>query len=180
MRKFLNVRTIILLFGLLILTFWLVRTPLADATGKKAPDWSLKGMDGKAINFSDFSGKVVIVNLWATWCPPCRREIPDFIELQKEYKEQGLVIIGISLDQSEAPVKPFVEKNSINYPVVMGNSEVAQLYGNIRSIPTTFIVDSDGNIVESFFGLRSKEIFEESIKPLLKKVKSPAKAKPVE
>jgi thiol-disulfide isomerase/thioredoxin len=109
------------------------------------------------------------VNFWATWCPPCRAEIPDFIKVYDTYKSKGLEIVGISLDDDGwSVVKPFVEKNKINYPIVLGDAEVAQQYGGIQGIPTTFFVNKDGNIVDHQVGMLTKAILEQKIKSLLK------------
>lgn len=132
-----------------------------------APDFSLSLINGGTLKLSEYFGKVIILDFWATWCPPCRAEIPDFISLYNEYKDRGLVIIGISVDDSIEPVKKFIQQNNVNYPVVMGNSKVIQDYGGITGIPTTFIIDKKGNIVEKFVGYRPKEVFEKSIKRLL-------------
>ena len=129
----------------------------------KAPDFTLEDLNGKNVKLSDFKGKVVIINFWATWCPPCKAEIPDFIELYKTYQKKGLVILGIALDNKEKVVK-FVKDNGINYPVLMGNQEVSNLYGGISGIPTSFVVDRKGIIKNVFVGLRSKEVFEQNIK----------------
>lgn len=155
-----------LLFSVL-LTFVLA-TSLASAADTKAADWTLKDLEGKEVKLSDFKGKVVILDFWATWCPPCRKEIPHFVELQKEYGDQGLAIVGISLDEGGAEaVKPFAEKYEINYAVVMGDQEVAMSYGGIEAIPTTFVIDKEGKIVSKHVGYADKETFEKEIKPLL-------------
>jgi len=137
---------------------------------KVAPAWELKDVEGKAVKLSDFKGKVVVLDFWATWCPPCREEIPGFIELQKQYGKDGLVVIGVSLDE-EGPsvVKPFIKKTQINYTIVMGNQEIAKAYGDVESIPTTFIIDGQGKIVKKHVGFSDKAAFEKDIKPLLKK-----------
>lgn len=140
--------------------------------GKKAPDWTLKDINGKDVNLSDFRGKVVILDFWATWCPPCRREIPGFIELQQQYEKSGLVVVGISFDKAVGTVKSFAQKLEINYPLVMGKMELAKAYGGITSIPTTFILDRTGKIVKSFVGFHAKSEFEKEIKPLLLPVKT--------
>jgi len=136
---------------------------------KKAPDFVLSNTDGKQIKLSDFKGKVVILNFWATWCPPCREEIPSFVELQKEYKDD-LAILGVSLDTgTKNEVIPFMKKYKMNYPVLFGTVEVVRDYGDIQSIPTTFIIDQEGNIVNSFIGYREKSVFKAEIEKLLKK-----------
>lgn len=135
---------------------------------KKAPDFSLKTSSGKTIVLSKLKGKTVVVNFWATWCGPCRAEIPGFMEVYEKYKSKGLEIVGISLDEGGwSDVGPFVKQLNIPYPVVLGNSKVAEQYGNIDAIPTTFIVDKDGHIVSRHIGYMKKEDFETTIKPYL-------------
>lgn len=133
-----------------------------------APAWKLQDINGKTVQLSDFKGKVVILDFWATWCPPCRAEIPHFVELQKAYADKGLVIVGISLDQGGVDtVAPFAKANGINYPIVLGDEELTSKYGGIEGIPTTFIVDQKGNIVNKFVGFTEKSVFEDEIKKLL-------------
>ena len=147
----------------------------AGCSGKKesnvnqnAPDFSLKDLDGNTVKLSDYKDKVIIIDFWATWCPPCREEIPNFVDLQKKYGMQGLIVIGIALDESGArDVKPFSKKNQINYPVLIGDNVVTDSYGGIRGIPTRFIINKKGLIVEKFVGFREKEVFEKKIKELL-------------
>lgn len=154
----------------------LVSLPAADAAkadapqaGKPAPAWELKDVDGKPVKSADFKGKVVVLDFWATWCPPCRAEIPSFVALQKQYGQDGLQVVGVSLDEKgPAVVKPFMKKMGINYPVVMGTPAVTDAYGGIEGIPTTFIIDREGRIVSRHTGLESKATFEKEIKPLLK------------
>ena len=140
--------------------------------GKTAPNWSLKAIDGKEVKLTDFRGKIIILDFWATWCPPCRREIPGFIELQQQYEKFGLVVVGVSFDKAVNTVKEFAQKQKINYPLVMGTMDLAQAYGGITSIPTTFIVDANGKIVKSFVGFHPKSEFEKEITPLLQQVKT--------
>lgn len=139
-----------------------------EETLKQAPDFVLLDIDGSERTLSDFSGKVVILDFWATWCPPCRAEIPHFVELYDTHKDEGLEIIGVSLDRNaERVVEAFAEENRINYTLLVGDNDVTDLYGGIMSIPTTFIIDRDGRITERFVGYRGKEVFEEAIKELL-------------
>ena len=141
----------------------------ASAQQQKAPNFSLKSADGKTYQLSQLKGKVVIVNFWATWCGPCRREIPDFIEAYKKYKNQGLEIIGVSVDEDGwTKVKPFVTENKINYPVVLMDSKIVSDYGNFNAIPTTFVVDKNGNIVDTHTGVMTMSQLESKIQPLLK------------
>ena len=134
----------------------------------QAPTWELKDVQGKIVKSSDFKDKVVILDFWATWCPPCRKEIPDLVELQNQYRDKGVVIIGISVDE-EGPkvVSPFIKKNNLNYPVVMATASVQSKFGGISSIPTTFVFDRHGQIVSKHVGFTEKSEFENEIKPLL-------------
>ncbi len=140
----------------------------AEEEWKDAPDFTLPDLEGNSLTLSDFKGRVIILNFWATWCPPCRKEIPDFIELYEKYKDEGLLIIGVSLDRGDSrTVKQFSKNYKINYPIVLGNVNVTQDYGGIRGIPTTFVIDRKGNIKKKYVGYRSRAIFEEAVKRLL-------------
>lgn len=150
-------------------------TRVSNGTGGEpaAPDWRLAGVDGKTVQLSDFKGKVVVLNFWATWCPPCRKEIPDLIALQKKYGND-LVVVGVSLDENgPAAVKSFVAKSGINYPVVMGDQGTASAYGGIKAIPTTFVIDRAGKIVGQIEGGADLAGFESAIKATLS---SPSKS----
>jgi cytochrome c biogenesis protein CcmG/thiol:disulfide interchange protein DsbE len=136
--------------------------------GAQAPAWKLQDLDGKTVQLSDFKGKVVVLDFWATWCPPCREEIPDFIALQKQYKNKGLVVVGVSLDQGgPGVVSSFAKTEGMNYPVVMGNDDVATQYGDIQAIPTTFVIDRSGKVVAKHVGGTDKDTFEGEIKKAL-------------
>lgn len=135
--------------------------------GNMAPDFALTSTEGKTIRLSDFRGKVVVVDFWATWCPPCKAEIPDFIKLYSQYKSDGFQMLGISVDQGGlAVVKPFIKNFGINYPIMLANSQVVQDYGGISAIPTTFVIDKQGHVRASFVGYRPVSVFEKLIKQL--------------
>jgi peroxiredoxin len=134
----------------------------------RAPEWKLSDLDGKLVKFSDFRGHVLILDFWATWCMPCRIEIPHFVELQNQYGDKGLRVIGVSLDaQGPEFVKKFAKRLDVNYPIVMGNEEVAEAYGGIDAIPTTFVIDRQGRIVSRHMGYDDKAAFEKEIQSLL-------------
>ena len=138
----------------------------------QAPAWTLPDLNGKPVHLADYKGKVVILDFWATWCPPCRAEIPGFIDLQKKYGAKGLVVIGASVDQDGPPVvSAFVTQNHMNYQIVMANEDVTKAYGGIEGIPTTFVIDPSGQIVKSYVGATEESEFETRIKPLLAQVK---------
>ena len=133
-----------------------------------APDFTLYTLDGDEVKLSDYLGKVVILDFWATWCSPCRKGIPDLISIQDEYKDD-LVVIGISFDKpgTQDQLIPFIESYGINYPIVLGNIEVSAAYGNIQAIPTSFIIDQEGNIINKHIGLVPKSTLIEEINLLL-------------
>src|SRR5512135_3347041 len=113
-----------------------------SAATKPAPNFSLKTADGKTVELKQLAGKVVVINFWATWCGPCRAEIPGMLEIYGKYKEKGLEIVGVSLDQQGfSVVTPFVQRMKIDYPIVVGDGGLVAAYGNFQAIPTTFIVD---------------------------------------
>lgn len=140
----------------------------AEKEWGNAPDFTVPDLEGNSLTLSDFKGKVIILDFWTTWCPPCRRGIPDFVQLYEKYKHEGLVIIGVSLDGGDSrSVKQFSKNYKINYPIVLGNFNVTQDYGGIRAIPTTFVIDGKGNIKEKYVGYQPRATFEEVVKRLL-------------
>ena len=146
--------------------------PAANATpgaeGTAAPAFALPDLDGKVVSNTDFLGKVVVLDFWATWCPPCKKEIPELIALQKKYHDQGLEIVGLSLDDNGAKdVKPFADEYGINYTMLIATHQTANDYGGIPGIPTTFVVDRSGKIVKRYMGYTDPEVFEAAIQPLL-------------
>lgn len=134
----------------------------------RAPDFTLTDSRGKKISLSDYRGQVVILDFWATWCGPCRMEIPGFVKLRDKYNDKGFEIIGISLDQQGwKVVKPFMKEYKMNYPVVLGNRQIAAAYGGIRAIPTTFIINKEGQVVDKIIDFKPESYFEDAITKLL-------------
>ena len=131
-----------------------------------APAFTLTDLNGKPVSLADFRGKVVVLDFWATWCPPCKKEIPDFISLQQEYGSRGVQIVGIALDEPDK-VAAFAKQNGMNYPVLLGTESISAKYGGIDGIPTTFVIDKKGKIVSRFEGFRPRSVFETEIKKLL-------------
>lgn len=137
---------------------------------KAAPGFSLKDATGKPVKLSDLKGKVVLLNFWATWCGPCKIEIPWFIEFEQKYKDRGFAVLGVSMDEDGwKDVKPYVELKKINYRVVVGDDTTASLYGGVESLPTTFVVDRDGKIAAIHVGLVSKSDYQNDIEQVLGK-----------
>jgi cytochrome c biogenesis protein CcmG/thiol:disulfide interchange protein DsbE len=146
----------------------LVPQPAPAIRGVAAPEFELPDVAGAMVKLSDFKGKVVLVNFWATWCAPCEIETPWFVEFDKKYRENGLQIVGISLDEEGVePVKKFMERYSIEYKIVMGNEETAQNFGGVVGLPTSFIVDQEGKFYSMHRGLVSKDLYVEEIEGLL-------------
>jgi len=136
--------------------------------GKPAPEFSLPDLEGNKIELSSMKGKVLILDFWATWCPPCKDEVPHLVRLQSKFRDQGLQIVGLSLDQGGAgKVKPFAEEYGVNYTMLIADDETAKAYGGVAMIPTTFVVDRSGIVVKRFVGYTTPEAFEEAILPLL-------------
>jgi peroxiredoxin len=145
-----------------------VQSAKADKKFPPAPNFRLPDHHGNTLSLADYRGKVVILDFWATWCGPCRMEIPGYVKLYDKYKDQGLAIIGISLDRGGwSPVKSFMEQYKINYPIVMGNQQVVMDFGGVNSIPTTFIINREGEVVTYKIGYRPLDFFEETISELL-------------
>lgn len=162
------IRTLLVLF-VCIGGLWLYANRGAgEVEPYAAPAWQLRDPDGQLISSADFEGDVLVVNFWATWCPPCRREIPGFTEVQEELGPEGLTIVGISLD--EAPVEAvqtFAEDYGVNYPVVMGNAKVVQDFGGVRVLPTTYFIDREGQVRNVHKGYLSKRGLKQTIRKLL-------------
>lgn len=137
------------------------------AAPRTAPDFELKDANGRTVRLSDYRGKVVLLNFWATWCGPCTVEIPWFVEFERRYKDQGFAVLGVSMDEDGwEVVRPFMSRLRINYRVLMGNGEVARLYGGVDSLPTTFLIDREGKIVKVHVGLVSQSRYENELQEL--------------
>src|ERR1700692_3431224 len=146
----------------------------APQVGQPAPDFTLKDSAGSPVKLSVYKGKVVLLDFWATWCTCCKVEIPLYVEFQNKYRNDGLVAIGVSMDDDGwKSVKPFLDEHKLNYPVVIANQELTTRYGGLPSLPMTLLIDRDGKIAESHAGMVDKDVFEKKIKALL--LASPAK-----
>ena len=132
-----------------------------------APDFSLRDLSGRGLDLSAYRGKVVLLNFWATWCSPCRTEIPQFIELQKKYRDKGLRIVGISLDEDEKPVRAFYRQLKMNYQVAIGDASLAERFGGILGLPVSFFIGCDGRIFSRHNGLADISVIEKEIVQLL-------------
>lgn len=131
-----------------------------------APEFKLSTLDGKPLSVADYKGKVILLVFWATWCGPCRAEIPDLVELQNKYKDQ-LQIIGLLVDDDEDDIKKFVGEFHINYPVAVATDDVRGDYGGIPALPTSFVLDAEGRVVQKHEGLRDPLLYEVEIRSLL-------------
>lgn len=145
------------------------RIQAGTARGATAPGFSLpEYQSGKTVHLADYQDKVVLVNFWATWCPPCKEEIPAFLQVRNSLHAEGFEILGISLDEGgPSVVLPFAQEYGITYPLVMGNQALTQSYGGIRGIPTSFLVDREGRIVEKYIGPIDAQTLTEDVRALL-------------
>ena len=134
---------------------------------RPAPDFTLPQLDGQQLQLSSYRGKVVLLDFWATWCVPCRAEIPQFIELQKKYGDRGLQIIGVSMDDGPEPVRTFYEQFHMNYPVVMGTAKTGEQYGGVLGLPIAFVISRDGLIHSKKIGAADMAALEREIQKLL-------------
>ncbi len=144
---------------------------IAIGERKMAPDFTLPDASGKSVRLSDFRGQVVLLNFWATWCSPCKVEIPWFVEFQQAYRDAGFAVLGVSLNEDGwRSVKPYIEEKRVNYSVMLGmlgNDEIARIYGGLDALPTTLLIDKAGRIAVTHVGLVAKKTYEENIRALL-------------
>lgn len=141
---------------------------VGDVRGVNAPNFDLATLDGRRVKLSDYRGKAILLNFWATWCSPCKVEMPWFVDLQKKYGNDGLVILGVAMDDSEAPkIAQFATEMGVNYPVLLGTDKVSEDYGNVEFLPTSFYIDRDGKIVGKGTGLLGRGEIEDNVRKAL-------------
>ncbi len=145
-------RKILVLFISLLFLF----SACTKARATEAPDFTLKDTEGKTIHLANYRGKAVILNFWATWCPPCLVEIPDFVRFYNNSRKKGIEIIGIAVSSNPQEIKKFIKEYKITYPVCVSDRKIELLYGGIRAVPTTFIIDRKGNIHSKRLGAISE------------------------
>ena len=143
---------------------------LPDLRGKRAPDFTLRTVEGKKLSLSDYKGKAVLINFWATWCAPCKIEMPWLVALRSQYAPQGFEILGVSEDDADTPrskLAKFGQEQGLNYPLLVGDDAISRKYGGVEFLPTSYFVGRDGKIVAETAGLVSKDEVEASIKKAL-------------
>ncbi|HEX8139466.1 MAG TPA: TlpA disulfide reductase family protein [Pyrinomonadaceae bacterium] len=149
-------------------TLLIILPAVAAGQNSEAPALALKDLRGRTIRVSDYKGKVVLLNFWATWCPPCRAEMPDLVKWQRQYRSQGLQVIGITYPPSELKaVRQFIRSIGVNYPVLLGSEETKLLFDPGKTLPFTVVIDREGKIRDKIEGIVLPEEFEQKVKPLL-------------
>jgi len=147
----------------------------SEAQRRAAPNFTLKDADGNPVNLTDYRGKVVLVNFWATWCGPCEVEIPWFVEFEQKYRDQGFAVLGLSMDDDGwKAVRPYIASHKINYRVMIASEVVSQQFGDIDSLPTSFVLDRQGRIATNHVGLVDKRDYQNEILKLLEVPKTAA------
>ncbi|HKD01012.1 MAG TPA: redoxin domain-containing protein [Terriglobales bacterium] len=141
---------------------------VGNMKGQPAPEFALQSLDGQTVHLSDFRGKAVLLNFWATWCEPCKIEMPWFVELQKQYGPEGLQIVGVAMDDSsQQDISKFARNMGVNYPILIGKEAVGDSYGGLQFLPATFYIDRDGKVVDKIFGLKGRGEIEDNVKKIL-------------
>ncbi len=159
--------TFLLLAGFVIIGALDAKSGDSKASTAKKPEFTLESIDGKKVSLSDYRGKVVLVNFWATWCPPCVHEIPDLVKLRKAYNKKDFEVLGIVISSKEPQVQKMVEHFGIDYPVLWGTVDAVNAFGNIPAIPRSFLINRKGEIVEDIEGMGNYEMFESLVKKYL-------------
>ncbi len=156
---------------MLVFAFKLARRPSltpGTAQSKTAPDFTLQSLEGKTVRLSDYRGKPVVLNFWATWCEPCKVEMPWFVDLQKQYGPAGVQFLGVAMDDaSTKEIAAFAESMKVNYPILIGKDSVGDDYGGVQFLPETFYIDRTGKVVDKAFGLKGRGEIEDNIKKIL-------------
>jgi peroxiredoxin len=160
---------------MLVFGFKLTRHPTqssefgtSPAKNGLAPDFTLQSLDGKTIRLSDLRGKAVVLNFWATWCAPCKIEMPWFVDLQKKYESAGVQFLGIAMDDaSTKEIAEFAQSMNVNYPILIGKEAVGDAYGGVQFLPETFYIGRDGKIIDKAFGLKGRGEIEDDIKKIV-------------
>ena len=160
-----------ILLGIVLAAIVVVFSPTrALGQDTKAPQLELRDLDGRVVRLGDYHGKVVLINFWATWCPPCRAEMPDLVRLHREHRKQGLQIIGITYPpEKKARVRRFARSIKVNYPIILGTRQIKARFSSDETLPLTIVIDRDGKITDIISGILLREEFDEKIKPLLMK-----------
>jgi cytochrome c biogenesis protein CcmG, thiol:disulfide interchange protein DsbE len=157
------------LLGLYVAGRRSAQKPKPTASGNLAPDFTLTDLDGHKLTLSDYRGKVVLLDFWATWCGPCRTEIPHFVEMQNKYGPQGFQVIGISMDDDAKPVHGFAQQYKLNYPIAVGDDKLADRFGGVMGLPVNFIIDRQGRIHAKYLGATDVSVFDSDVNDLLSK-----------
>ena len=166
---------VVVVMGMLAIGKYLDRTRkhgdvklIGDVRNAPAPNFELPTLDGRRVKLSDYRGQAVLLNFWATWCQPCKIEMPWFVDLQKQYGKDGLTVLGVAMDDTEsAKIAEFAHELGVNYPVLLGTDQVSDEYGDVRSLPTTFYIDRNGTIVAKVVGLLDRNEIEDDVKKAL-------------
>lgn len=156
-----------IVFAAILISF---SSPFVLGQKVQAPQFELRDVNGRSVRLNDYRGKVVLINFWATWCPPCRAEMPDLVRLQRDHAKQGLQIIGITYPPEEKTrVRRFARSLKVNYPIILGTRQIKARFSSDETLPLTVVIDRDGKVDDIISGILLRQEFDEKIKPLLMK-----------